>query len=277
MRRLGLVMILVLAIMPGRMHAQEENLSETIRITVLYDNYTYQPDLKSDWGFAALIETGEQVILFDTGTNGDILLENMAALDVDPASITTLVFSHFHVDHTGGVEALFDAGAQPQTIYVLPSFPTDFKDRMEKVGEVVEVEPGTEIAPGIISTGELVGSEASEQALVIGTQDGSVVITGCAHPGIVNIVREAGTLTELPIRMAMGGFHLLENSSSEVKTIIADLRELGVEQIAPSHCTGDDPIRQFRDAYGDNYVQLSVGVVLEFPAQEKELPAGQAS
>jgi 7,8-dihydropterin-6-yl-methyl-4-(beta-D-ribofuranosyl)aminobenzene 5'-phosphate synthase len=270
MRRLALIAVLLVAVMPFGVHAQEEEASGTVRITILYDNYAYKPTLKSDWGFAALIETGDQVILFDTGASGSVLLKNMAALEVDPARITTLIFSHIHEDHTAGVRKLFDAGAHPQTIYVLPSFPQDFKDRMSEVGEVVEVESGLEIAPGVVSTGELTGGETPEEALLISTAEGIVVLTGCAHPGIVRIVQRANTLTDQPIRMAMGGFHLLETDPGSVDAIIARLQDLGVEQIAPSHCTGDYAIRQFKTAYGDNFVRLSVGVVLEFPVPEPE-------
>ncbi len=270
MRRLALILVLVLAIMPRGVSAQEENLSTAVRITILYDNYAYKPGLKADWGFAALIETGEQKILFDTGASGLALLYNMAVLDVDPASITQLIFSHVHEDHTGGVSRLFKAGAQPETVYVLPSFPQEFKNRMGEVGEVIEVEPGTEIAPGITTTGELTGGEVPEQALLITTADGVVVLTGCAHPGIVRIVRQAATLTDQPIRLAMGGFHLLDTSPSGVEAIIGDLQDLDVEQIAPSHCTGDTPIQQFKDAYGDQFVRLSVGVALDFPLPEEE-------
>jgi 7,8-dihydropterin-6-yl-methyl-4-(beta-D-ribofuranosyl)aminobenzene 5'-phosphate synthase len=236
-----------------------------IRFTMLYDNFVYERGLQADWGFAALIETQDHALLFDTGADGMLLLSNMAALGIDPARIDAVIFSHLHSDHTGGASALYAAGARPQAIYVLPSFPAAFKRRAAQVAEVIEVKPGSELVPGIVSTGELLIGPTPEHALVINTANGAVLLTGCAHPGIVPFTREAVALTSQPVRLVMGGFHLLNRPPDSLAAIIHDLHELGVTHAAPTHCTGGYAISQFKDAFGDNCIPLGVGRMLEFP------------
>ena len=98
-----------------------------------------------------------------------------------------------------------------------------------------------------------------EQALVVETPDGSVVITGCAHPGIEEIVRQAQAAVPGEVALLVGGFHLLETAKDQVETIVADLRELGVEEVMATHCTGDEAMALFEDAYGEDYLEGGVG------------------
>lgn len=236
-----------------------------IRITMLYDNFIFEHGLQADWGFAALIETETHRLLFDTGADGAILLGNMAALGVEVSDLDTLIFSHLHSDHTGGAKALFAAGARPGTIYVLPSFPAAFKRRMAQIAQVVEATPGLPLVPGIFSTGELLTSSVPEQALVLDTTNGTILLTACAHPGIVELTREAATLSDRPVRLVMGGFHLMDTPPDSIATIIADLCDLGVTHAAPTHCTGGYAISQFINTFGNNSIRLGVGRTLEFP------------
>ncbi|MEA3432007.1 MAG: MBL fold metallo-hydrolase, partial [candidate division WOR-3 bacterium] len=94
-------------------------------------------------------------------------------------------------------------------------------------------------------------------------------VTGCAHPGIVNIVRKAKELLNKNIYLVLGGFHLMAYSEKEVKEIIKELEELGVEKIAPSHCTGGRPIELFREAWGENFLDLGCGAVFKVRASQK--------
>jgi 7,8-dihydropterin-6-yl-methyl-4-(beta-D-ribofuranosyl)aminobenzene 5'-phosphate synthase len=98
-----------------------------------------------------------------------------------------------------------------------------------------------------------------EQALVIDARDGIVVITGCAHPGIVRMVREAQKVVPGEISLLMGGFHLLHASESRLQNIIDKLRHLGVMRILPAHCTGEEGIALFKAEYGKNGIGGGVG------------------
>jgi 7,8-dihydropterin-6-yl-methyl-4-(beta-D-ribofuranosyl)aminobenzene 5'-phosphate synthase len=219
--------------------------------------------LRTDWGFACLVETGEARVLFDTGGNGAILLDNMDKLGLDPEALDVVVLSHVHGDHTGGLSALLEMGAKP-TVYVPASFPASFKDGVRSQTDLVGVSDPIMIVPGVYTTGE-VGSGIIEQALVVQTDEGLVVITGCAHPGVVEMVRRAKEAVEgdvaADVFLVMGGFHLGQAGRGQIEGIIADFRGLGVQRVAPCHCTGDQARQAFAEEYGDGCTLAGVGQV----------------
>ncbi len=120
-----------------------------------------------------------------------------------------------------------------------------------------------DICENIMSTGELKGP-VNEQSLIVKTSKGPVVVTGCSHPGIVEIVKKAEEISGDKIYMVFGGFHLMRHSESAVRDIIAQFRELGVKKCGATHCTGDQQIKMFKDDYGDDYIGIGTGQVLEF-------------
>jgi 7,8-dihydropterin-6-yl-methyl-4-(beta-D-ribofuranosyl)aminobenzene 5'-phosphate synthase len=229
-------------------------------ITILYDNYSFDERLATNWGYAALVETPEHTLLFDTGGDSPTLLNNMQILEVDTASIERVVLSHDHGDHTGGLEGLLAVGIQP-AIHLLPSFPSDFKDRISRITTVAEVERGQSLTTNIYTTGEM-GTRIPEQGLVLRTSKGLVVMTGCAHPGIVQIVERAHELLGGPIYLVMGGFHLGNHSTAQIEAIVNSFRDMDVLHVAPSHCTGDQAIEAFRHEYGDDFIQAGAGRVI---------------
>jgi 7,8-dihydropterin-6-yl-methyl-4-(beta-D-ribofuranosyl)aminobenzene 5'-phosphate synthase len=232
-----------------------------LTITVLYDNVAHDPHLQTDWGFACLVEGLEQPLLFDTGGKGHILLQNMRALGLDPHAVRTVVLSHFHDDHTGGLAA-FLAENPDVTVYLPQSFPVKLKDTVRQAGAtLMEVSGPATIAARVHTTGEL-GTELREQALALETPRGLVVITGCAHPGIATLVRQAQTTVGGDVVLALGGFHLRDANTTQIATVIADLQALGVHRIAPSHCTGDAARRAFAAAFGADYLESGVGRVV---------------
>jgi 7,8-dihydropterin-6-yl-methyl-4-(beta-D-ribofuranosyl)aminobenzene 5'-phosphate synthase len=152
-----------------------------------------------------------------------------------------------------------DTGVSP-TVYVPAAFPASFKADVRARADLVEVTDPIEILPGIYTTGE-VGSGIVEQALVVETGEGLVVVTGCAHPGVVQMVRRAKETVEGEVILVTGGFHLRAASSSRVEEIIADLRDLGVQRVAPCHCTGELARGMFADAFGVECTLAGVGQV----------------
>jgi 7,8-dihydropterin-6-yl-methyl-4-(beta-D-ribofuranosyl)aminobenzene 5'-phosphate synthase len=238
-----------------------------LTITVVYDNVAHDPRLQTDWGFACLVEGLEHPLLFDTGGKGDILLQNMRTLGLDPQAVRTVVLSHAHGDHTGGLSA-FLAENPDVTVYLPQSFPASIKDTIQRAGAtLVEVTGPQEIGVGMHTTGEL-GSQIREQALVLETPRGLVVITGCAHPGIATLVRQAKTELGGNVYMALGGFHLRDANAAQIAATITGLQELGVQRIAPSHCTGDAARRAFAEAFGADYLESGVGHVFAITADQ---------
>jgi 7,8-dihydropterin-6-yl-methyl-4-(beta-D-ribofuranosyl)aminobenzene 5'-phosphate synthase len=229
-----------------------------VQIIITYDNRALDPNLTSGWGFSCLV--GDD-LLFDTGGDGRTLLSNMYKMGIDPAGIRTVVLSHAHGDHTGGLGALLGTGVRP-TVYVPGSFTARFKADVRSLTTLVEVHGPAEIQPGVHTTGE-VGRGLVEQTLAVETGDGLVVVTGCAHPGVVKMVRRAKESVEGEVYLVMGGFHLGGTSQHRVKAVITDFRQLGVQRVAPCHCTGDRAIRTFAEEYGDDFIETGVGMVLD--------------
>jgi 7,8-dihydropterin-6-yl-methyl-4-(beta-D-ribofuranosyl)aminobenzene 5'-phosphate synthase len=228
-----------------------------VRATIIYDNNPYDPALKTGWGFACLLETAGVSVLFDTGGDGSTLLRNMAALGIDPQRIDAVVLSHSHGDHTGGLTALLDVISRPP-LYVPAAFPVAIKESLQTHADLVQVTRPMAILPGVHTTGE-VASYIVEQGLVLETHEGSVVVTGCAHPGIVEMVRRARAVVDGEVALVMGGFHLRVAGRPKVEHIIAELEGLGVRRVAPCHCTGERARGVFESAFGADYFPAGVG------------------
>ncbi|MGD2072895.1 MAG: MBL fold metallo-hydrolase [Candidatus Thorarchaeota archaeon] len=236
-----------------------------VSITVIYDNNVYDSTLQPDWGFSCLVKGCEKTILFDTGTHGSILLKNMEKLQITPEEIDVVILSHVHQDHTGGLETILRRkSALP--VYVLQSFPFAFKEQARESGaEVIAVEDPVRICSHVYSTGEL-GGYIQEQSLIIRTDRGLVVITGCAHPGIIRIIQETGDLVQSDLYLVMGGFHLQGTEQSWLEEIISDFKTLGVQYAGPCHCSGDMARGLFEAAYGQYYISIGVGKVINLGA-----------
>lgn len=238
--------------------------ADSLRITVLYDNYVHDSRLQTGWGFAALLEYAEHTVLFDTGADGPALLANLSALSIDPRSIDAVVLSHAHADHTAGLEALLETGVRP-TVYLLPSFPEQLKGRIASLTTVIETEAGQYISDRISTTGEVEGG-IPEQALIVETGRGLVVVTGCAHPGVARMIATAMSLRDGSVHLALGGFHLLNMGPDQLRALMAEFRRLGVEKVAPTHCSGDSAIEMFAAEYGDDFIRAGVGLVISVEA-----------
>ena len=94
------------------------------------------------------------------------------------------------------------------------------------------------------------------------TEKGLVVVTGCAHPGIENIVARVGESFDKDITLVFGGFHLLKHTSTEILRIIQKFREIGIEKVGSCHCSGDEAQKLFAQDYGKNYITIGVGKVI---------------
>jgi 7,8-dihydropterin-6-yl-methyl-4-(beta-D-ribofuranosyl)aminobenzene 5'-phosphate synthase len=222
------------------------------RVLILYDNRSDRSDLQPGWGFSALIEFGGHRVLF--------LEHNATALGVDLATIDTLVLSHEHCDHIGAVTSALHKNLD---VFYPASFSVLFQGEVEEKParapwRAHPVSLPTEIVPGIASTGEM-GKEIVEQALIIRGSVGPTLITGCAHPGIVEIARVATDLAGEPLHLVLGGFHLYKKNKPEVEEIAVTLKRLEVERIAPCHCTGMAAIKTLHHAFGDASIDVKVG------------------
>jgi 7,8-dihydropterin-6-yl-methyl-4-(beta-D-ribofuranosyl)aminobenzene 5'-phosphate synthase len=234
---------------------------EKLRITVVYDNNPGVPGIAPDWGFACLIRGTPQPILFDTGGDGTILLGNLGRLGIAPAEIGVIFLSHFHGDHTGGLAQLLQKNKHA-TVCHPASFPAKFSAALNRSGfRTQALRSAAKIADGVYSTGEL-GTWIKEQSLMIPTEMGTVLITGCAHPGIVKIVAAARAILGSNVYLVMGGFHLGGLRENQLAETINAFKKLAVASVGPCHCSGDTARRLFKNAYGRDYVTIAAGSVI---------------
>lgn len=245
-----------------------------LRLHVVFNNVVSKSDLQSAWGFACLVEHRDTNILFDTGGDGHILLSNMQQLGLNPKEVDTVVLSHIHRDHTGGLCA-FLAENSRITVYMPESFPSSIKHEIRKFGaETGTISGARELVTGIHSTGEM-GRVIEEQALIVDTDQGLVVLTGCAHPNVAAMAERACEYLGKDIYLLMGGFHLSGSSEAEIRSVIKRLKALGVEKIAPSHCTGEKATRLFREAWGRDFLEGGLGAVIEVPLSTRKHRGGK--
>ncbi len=266
-----------------------------MKITTLVENSSPRPDLASEHGLALWIEHEDTAILFDTGAS-DAFVRNAQALGIDLSTADAIVISHGHYDHTGGLDAA--AGVIADSPVYVGRGSTDPKyarretgiadigfnpDVVRALGDRIRtVSNGELIAPGVTvlcdfssasalpaDNGRLLAGERShplpdpfddEIAIVLETESGPVLITGCSHRGIGNIVVDA-TRHFGPLAAVFGGFHLHKESEERVASIAEDLK--GVPRIIGGHCTGDSAMAVLRGKLGKAVSEFHTGSVLE--------------
>lgn len=237
-----------------------------LKISVIYDN-TAMKKLKPAWGFAALVSIGKKNILFDTGGKADILLSNMKTFRISPKIVTDVFISHNHWDHAGGLFGFLAKNSRVR-VFLPVSFSETYKREVEAAGaKCVRIEKPMMIGRGIYSTGPI-GKEIVEQAMAVDTGKGLVVLTGCAHPGISKIVREAQKAFRKPVYAVLGGFHLEGKSKVEINKIIAEFMRMGVQYVGASHCTGERAVELFEREFGKGFNELGAGCIIDLKRVE---------
>ena len=239
-----------------------ENKRDTIRITIIYDNNPLVEGLQTDWGFSCLVEVGETRLLFDTGDDGNILLSNMSKLNINPKDIDLVFLSHFHHDHTGGLSDFLKIN--PEVIVYYPqSFPDQLTELINKSGaKSVSIFSFQELQQNIFSLGEISGA-IPEQSLAIRSNRGIVVITGCAHPGIIKILQKAKEqFPDEKIYIALGGFHLHNQNEKDISKKVNEIMKMEIISVGPCHCSGDLARNIFKEVYKKNLIELGVGKVI---------------
>lgn len=236
-----------------------------MKIKVLFDKEGLDKRLHVGWGVSFLID---DKILFDTGEKGQWLLENMAALKVDINKIEAVVISHDHWDHWGGLWDLLQQ-RKGMRLYICPHFSREFKDKALALGAiVVEAERLTQIIQNVSSTGEIPGAYKgkymAEQALVLKTNNGLTIVTGCAHPGILKMVEKTKTkFPDEPVYLVLGGFHLKESDKRAIEIVAENFKKMNIIKAGPTHCSGNQAEEIFKICYEDNFVSVKVGQEIE--------------
>jgi 7,8-dihydropterin-6-yl-methyl-4-(beta-D-ribofuranosyl)aminobenzene 5'-phosphate synthase len=188
----------------------------------------------------------------------------MDKMKISADRIKKIVISHDHYDHTGGLEAVLERNLDID-VYLLSDFSKGLKEKVSSLGaRVIGNDKFIEIFDGIYTTGKIEGEYAgepiSEQAIVVEGTDGLTIITGCSHPLVTDIVEKVKKrFSKDKIHLVLGGFHLLEKSDGEVEYIAENMKQLGVKKAGPTHCTGEEAIKIFKEKFGNNFIRIGVG------------------
>ena len=290
--------ILLLAFASLLYFSPRAQVASKVKITVLS---TMMADLRGvgEWGFSALVEVDSTRILFDTGGRDGIVRDNASELRIDLAGIRQLVLSHNHIDHTGGMESLrqkFGAANGLAITYIGKDFflrdsvpvgmhkATDSIAYTKSGGKFIVVNGFTEIAPSIWLTGPvprkypeknypkgktlrttagiIEDNVPEDMTMVIKTNKGLVMLSGCGHAGIVNTMEYI--TQKFPgekIIAAIGGFHLLDTEDDKLDWTATKIKEAGVQYLIGAHCTGINAVYKLRQATGLSKTQCVVGTV----------------
>jgi len=285
---------------------------DDLTITVVVENSAVS-GTQGQWGLSMLVtarhETNVQRILMDVGPDASALSQNMKVLGADPQSISMVVLSHCHGDHTGALATVLrEIGKKDVPVVAHPSlFRLAFYTRprlaysgMRDSHTEIETSGGRlflssqplELMPGLYTSGaverttdfeawerpvwtledgQVARDTAPDDQCVIADVKGKglVILTGCSHSGIVNICRHVRKVTGVDrIEGIIGGFHLMDAKPDRIVKTIEALRKFGPNTIWSGHCTGFDAEVALRNAFGEKYKHMSIGVVYNVKAQE---------
>jgi 7,8-dihydropterin-6-yl-methyl-4-(beta-D-ribofuranosyl)aminobenzene 5'-phosphate synthase len=272
-----------------------------VKVTILVDDVAGGQNLPGEHGFSCWVRRGSQCLLFDTGQS-NLFLKNAQHLGFNASSIHSLVLSHGHYDHTGGLRSLLGQTnnlkifAHPDAFH--PKYTQDpdgtirsigipfSKDDVEKHATILPTLEPTEIVEGIYDTGpvprittfEDTGGKfflderckspdmlLDDQSLFWESSKGTVILLGCAHCGVINTINYVRRLTEhKPVYAILGGMHLLKASTARLKATLQAFKENDVKLIGPLHCTGSTANKYFQEQIWDRFKTYRTGSSILF-------------
>ena len=270
------------------------------RVTILYDAFGSNPALTRDWGFSALVEHDGKRILFDTGNNPEIFEHNVKALDVDLTKLDFVIISHRHTDHASGLKYLLKinpdvtiyvpsdgangfGGAElppaffrpepllpPKMRYFDGAYPEHPRaGKLYDTGHFVLVDKLTEVAPGIFlvyTVSKIPRTlELPELTLAIKGPHGLILVDGCSHSGIEEIL-QAASAVDPHTHIVFGGLHLVQTPVPDIDKLVDSLKnKWKLDEIAPGHCTGEPAFLRLQKAFGDSYLYAGLGTRIDVP------------
>ncbi|MHA1505982.1 MAG: MBL fold metallo-hydrolase [Candidatus Asgardarchaeia archaeon] len=284
----------------------------SLKVIVLADDYAgYEMrGLLGQHGLSVYLEVKDShdkvwKLLLDTGQHGESIINNAHLLGLKLDEIGSIVLSHNHYDHTGG---LLDIIKLREKVFVV-AHPDVFKPSISIKGDNVRLDIGIpytmeemrengakflllksplEVAPGVYFLGEIERDPdfftplksnytieegilkphklLDDTAVAVKVDGfGTVVVTGCSHSGIVNIVRKAEEVTKSEVHAVIGGFHLLSAKKDFIEKTINALKDMGVKEVHTGHCTGLLAEYMFLSEYKDNFKKIHSGYTVKYP------------
>lgn len=274
-----------------------------VKVAILVENTTPVPGLLGEYGFSALVEVEGEKYLFDTGS-GAAIFSNAKTLGVDWSTITALILSHGHFDHTGGVLEILQKIKQPllyahpgiftrhlvpsgsdQHMYIGASFTQEeladidakfiaVQDFMQiaddiyvtgAVPRITEYEgPGGPFVKDI--SGEIIPDPIEDDmAMVINHPQGLIIISGCAHSGMINMINYAIQSCERREILAfIGGTHLISADEERLQKTVTALKNINPQHLIISHCTGFTATSRLIKEFPSLAIKGETGMVFQF-------------
>lgn len=277
-------------------------MNEEIRITILVENSVYQRGLRAEHGLAYHIAIAGTQVLFDTGQT-DLLVTNACQLGLDLSQVETIVLSHGHYDHAGGLAALRRLAPEARVVVhpaaTAPKFAGSPDGSSRAVGineaglrslgkarvEFCDEQP-LELLEGLYATGTIprvtsfedVGGRffldsdcrrpdplLDDQALFFESSRGTVVLLGCGHAGVINTLRHIESFTGAStFASVLGGMHLLNASEKRIQFTLEEMRLRDIHELVPIHCTGWNATMRLWDTFPGRCKQGGVGTTFCF-------------
>lgn len=275
----------------------------TLRVSTLSENTASIGDFLGEWGLSVLVEADTTKILLDTGATISAV-HNAESLGINLSMIDKIVLSHGHYDHTGGLREMLRRMKKEIEIIAHPDIwqakfsrrvgkPDKYigipyqKEELESLGaHFTLTKQPVEITQNIVTTGEISMVTEYEtidsglfvkqdfrfepdlvmddQAMIIKTEKGLVIILGCAHRGMINTIYQAQKITGInAIQAVIGGSHLMGNAEDRLWQSIAELKELGVKTLGLCHCTDLPVISVLAQEFGENFIFNKAGMCID--------------
>lgn len=254
-RTFGLLQLSLLLFATTLAHGQE-----AVQVSIIYDNYQVDKSLKTDWGFACLVEYEGHKLLFDAGRNAELYKKNMGIMDIRPGEIPSVYISHEHGDHTAGLPWISESN--PSVNCYLP---TGYAAQLKASGKLPpnskNFAEATHLYGPFYSTGDHF-QKFEEQGLIVKTKNGGILIIGCGHPGPLEMIKKVEAELGIQVYALLGGLHLMRHSNEEVEKIASALKDSGIRHICPTHCTGDQSISYLAEAFGEAYISGGTGKII---------------
>ena len=274
-----------------------------IKINTLSEN-TANFGYLAEWGLCIHIEIEGRNILLDTGFSISAV-NNARLMGVDLAEVDTIVLSHGHVDHTGGLSYILKGNHTVNIVAHPDIWTTKYASRSDNSMEFIGIPYSREeletkgakfnlsrepffITDKMLTTGEVPMTTPYEQidevlfvkednsfkpdsladdlSIIIDAPYGLVILAGCAHRGIINIIRHAQHITNKEqVYAVIGGIHLVRSSEERIEETITDLKKTGLKKLAVSHCTGFQASARLLAEFGEAFILNNAGSRLTLP------------
>lgn len=237
-------------------------LSE-VGFIIVFDNNNFDSALESYWGFSCYISLPDKNILFDTGSNGRVLLRNLEKMEIDVRDIDIVFLSHQHWDHIGGLDSITELNPNVEIVALNGFSQHLLEDLRQMVSSVIVLDRFTaDVCDNVYSTGAI--GEIGEQALIIDTEEGLVIVTGCGHFDMIELVNKAIRLTGKKVVAIIGGMHMLYKRELEINNVAKALKKMHIDFVSPTHCSGALAQDIFKYTFKEGYIQSGAGKIIVF-------------